>query len=330
MKVTGALLLAVVLARGAAAQPAAPGDPDVVPGAEATLARGKAVKDRGVVVGPGGLGRDLSTAGKNVFAGFAALAGQSGRPQPPPLTVAKADGATTGEMADYYKVIDIFGREFFERGSVTGILETPDNIIRLLRNEPAYIYRASGLPDPMVIPWNRQEVLAHERLEDVKALIADEAYESAKALLELILRDFGRTKIADDARAQLAFVQGNLNRVQEERRLALVEAAQEAAAAATTATTAEAPKVKRRRPFPRAVEERLTAILWSDVSPRVVIGDDILSEGDSPMGYDEIVIDRIEKRRVIFRFDEREHAVGLDALKSDLSVGATSANGSPN
>jgi hypothetical protein len=227
---------------------------------------------------------------------------------PAPVTVAQ-DQATTSEaeVAWVYGASDVFGTEKTET-SHDALFADAQEVERLLGAHPAFIYQASELRSPMVIPWRRLEIVAYQLLEEATALIDQGQYEGAQALLARIVQDMPGSKVAADAKQRLDQVTRTIARVAMEESM-------------RTQPKGSANAVKEERPFPRGVAVGVTGVLWSD-SPRVVVNDAILDVGDTVPGYEEVTIKVIEKKSVTFAFDDRDFTIAIDASKAELPTGA--------
>jgi len=112
-----------------------------------------------------------------------------------------------------------------------------------------------------------------------------------------IIQEFPNTEVAQTARTKLGEVEKTLKRSGE-------GASKEAA-------------IPKERPFPVAVAHGVVGILWGD-KPQVLINDDIVGVGETVPGYEDVTVQNVEKRNVVFLFDNKEHAVSLDASMPDV------------
>lgn len=81
------------------------------------------------------------------------------------------------------------GKESDEIAEPFKLFNTPEDVKRLLVKEPKFIYDPKRLPDPMIIPWVRDQLLATEKLDKAKQYFVSKEYESVLQICNDILEN---------------------------------------------------------------------------------------------------------------------------------------------
>ena len=185
------------------------------------------------------------------------------------------------------------GREMDQPSDMAGVFANQEVIERLLVEE-AFIYLPGGNPNPMLIPWRRQDVVASELQEAADELVLQGEHERAIEIYRRIMSEMPGSRYATDA----------------QRRIQLAEA-EIRARDMPVGTAVDLTVEERQRELPSAVALGVSGILWSD-EPGVFLGDALLRVGDVAPGFEEVTVLRITKSEVVFLFDNREHAISLE------------------
>lgn len=249
-------------------------------------------------------------------------------PRPDPAVPSLRDMITSSVRASWGVSESQLGREVDDLEFAAGLFDDEETVKALLSEEPAYIYRPDDLPDPMLIPWKRWEAVAGDLIADAKLLQGKDRGKALEILQRIVDdREMAKTKAAVQARALIKQINAQIaeeERRAEEARLAEIARKQKEAEAAQAAKVAAAQQnalVKPKLELPSPVRNMVVAIYWSADDPRIMLADDLLQEGDPAPGYPEVVIKKIEKKRVVFHFDERDHVVNIDALRPEVKEG---------
>ena len=155
---------------------------------------------------------------------------------------------------------------------------------RLLGNEPRFVYNSMYKPDPMLVPWIRAEQEAKELLTKATELFQGGDPDGAKKLYDKVILRFPNTTWSNTAIIEIEKINKN-----------------EKGADA---------KAKDIPILPTKIKTELSAILWDETKPLVVIGDDILTTGDT-VPQTNVIIKRIDKQSVVFSVNGQDIPVEL-------------------
>ncbi len=203
------------------------------------------------------------------------------------------------------------GREE-EEGPVSNIFQEGSLALKRLRLESRFAYDPEGLRNPMVIPWLRMSVIATERTEKAIELIAQggpEDLEQAQEILEQVIVTLPQGAMElDPAQKALSDAINKLAALDKEK--------------SKTQQVSQA-KAEEQRMLPDEVRRDVQGILWSQ-TPQILFRNERLKVGDAVPGFAEVIVERIEKKQVVFAYADRMHIVDFgftaDDLKDDLQI----------
>ena len=158
------------------------------------------------------------------------------------------------ELIEYYPNID-FGREVDEPDQARWLFEDEVAMQNLLGIKPRFVYNPKNLPDPMVIPWVRQNIIAAELLREARELIRLKEYDRALQILTLIVNSYAGTSSYREAREELDKVDIELDKMRD---IPIRE------------------REGQRIVLPPWIYENTKAVIWEPVNPIVLVGDHML------------------------------------------------------
>lgn len=185
------------------------------------------------------------------------------------------------------------GKESEEPETPKTLFKTDEDVRKLLGEEPKFVYNPGDLPDPMIIPWVRREVIVRELLDMAQKGIKEGRLEEAKKYLEEILREYPGSRHIKEARASLEKVQKML-------------------AEGYGPEGVRAPQVL----LPAWIASHTSGVIVDKQNPTksvVLIGDSILKAGDHVPNYDEVVVGQISEKQVIYQYQGRKFPVVVEA-----------------
>ena len=196
------------------------------------------------------------------------------------------------EYAAVPKTEDL-GKESEEPEMPETLFRTKEDVRKLLGEEPKFVYDPGDLPDPMIIPWVRREVIVRELIEMAQEKINEGYLQEAKKYLEEVLREYPGSRHIKEARTEL-------NRVKK----MLAEG--------------YGPDGVRRPRFvlPSWVVSNTSGVIVDKQDPTqsvVLVGDEILRNGEPVPDYDEVVVDEIKEKEVVYRYHSRKFPVVVEA-----------------
>jgi hypothetical protein len=161
---------------------------------------------------------------------------------------------------------------------------------------PIFVYYPDG-PDPMIIPWIRQQIVAQELLE--KARLLEQAGDNPKAMetYQIIVDNHANTpSIAEGRmgleRTRIKILNANTDRIGDPP------------PETPTGTQIELPK---------AVADATSAIYYfGSAGSQVIIFDEILSIGDKVPRHSGVVVKDIQPGMVTFQYQGREFPIQVD------------------
>jgi hypothetical protein len=192
-----------------------------------------------------------------------------------PLSVAERGtiGVATGGGRRGQVQINL-GKESQDTGVLTNLFEDP-NVLRLLGDEPRFVYRAVNMPDPMLFPPVRNAAIYAELTLEAQNLIErgqlEEAQERYVRILELDDRRYNlemRNKIEQLNRRigrERVAIQGNVE-----------------------------PEVR----LPPWVRQNSRGILYEENDPMALVGDFVLRVGDVVPSFPDVKIESISKHSI--------------------------------
>lgn len=207
----------------------------------------------------------------------------------PPAAV----GITASEPRDQFgKQMDL-GLESEDTAALQArtVMNTPE-MLRLLGENPRFTYDATGLQDPMLVPWARNAAIFKELSEQAEALMSEGELDRAAEVYQriLALNDSRYTMLAT---AKLTEIAGRQNAVALE-----VLAQQE--------VVVELPPE-----LPIWVQENTTAVIVSSDSPICMVGEYMLTVGETLPNYPEVKVASIEDDRVFYQVRNQTFEVEL-------------------
>lgn len=157
---------------------------------------------------------------------------------------------------------------------------------------PAFIYYPEG-PDPMIIPWVRDRVVAEEMFADAMVAKANNDFEKAKELLNVVREKYPNTTQGQQAPAELN---------QIERLIA------DANRPAESSETGIAPPPVAKIMLPQWVRQNTTAIIIRE-NPVALVGNDFLRTGDPVPRYPSVRVQSIAPSEVVYSYQDEEFQV---------------------
>jgi hypothetical protein len=185
------------------------------------------------------------------------------------------------------------GKESEEPETPETLFRTEDDIRQLLGERPTFVYDPRNLPDPMIIPWVRREVIVGELIEMAKENIKEGELQKAKKYLEQVLKEFPTSNRTTEARAELNRVQKMLDEGYGPEGV-------------------RQPRVV----LPAWVASHTVGVIVDQDNPAqsvVLVGDSILKVGDQVPNYEGVVVDKIEDEKVTYRYNDKTFPVVVEA-----------------
>jgi len=188
---------------------------------------------------------------------------------------------------------DDLGKESEEPEMPETLFRTKEDVRKLLGEEPKFVYDPGDLPDPMIIPWVRREVIVRELIEMAQEKINEGRLQEAKKYLEEVLREYPGSRHIKEAKTEL-------NRVKK----MLAEG--------------YGPEGVRRPQLvlPSWVVSNTSGVIVDKQDPTqsvVLVGDAILQVGDQVPDYDEVVVGEIKEKEVVYQYHGRKFPVVVEA-----------------
>jgi hypothetical protein len=190
------------------------------------------------------------------------------------------------------KQLDL-GLESEDQGalSATNLLNNPD-IARLLGDNPRFTYKATGLQDPMLVPWARNAAIFTEMSAKAEAgLQANDLNQAADCYKRIL--DLNDVRFHSMALAKL----NEIASLKNERALSALSASNEA--------------IETPVDLPGWVLENTTAVILSPSQDLCMVGEYMLSVGDTLPNYPEISVSGIERDKVHYRIKSKTFEVEL-------------------
>ena len=190
------------------------------------------------------------------------------------------------------KTVDL-GKESEEPEMPETLFRTEEDVRKLLGEEPKFVYNPRDLPDPMIIPWVRREVIVRELIDMAQEKIKEGYLQEAKKYLEEILKEYPGSRHIKEARTQLNQVKKML-------------------AEGYGPEGVRRPRVV----LPAWVVSNTSGVIVDQQDPTqsiVLVGDAILQVGDKVPDYDEVAVDQIKEKEVIYLYNGRKFPVVVEA-----------------
>lgn len=189
----------------------------------------------------------------------------------------------TGQLREYQE----------DPANPRSIFTSESDIQRIFGDRPRFIYFPEGV-DPMIIPWVRERIASEEMWQEAGIARANGDFDRAIGLLRELRERFPGTEAGGRAPAEI-------NRVLRERE----EANRPVVADQPDLPTApvEADPV-----LPDWVKNNTSGIMLGD-TPRVIVGNDFLTEGDPVPRYASVHVKTIRDSEVVYVYQDREFTV---------------------
>ncbi len=169
------------------------------------------------------------------------------------------------------------------------LFNTPEDVKRLLSKEPKFIYDPKRLPDPMIIPWVRDQVLANEKLDKAKQLFTSKDYQSVLEICNDIIENHTEAVgIVNQANILLEKTKKEINDLKV-RNIEVTKKGED-----------QIPKVE----LPGAIRTGTKGILFSkDGKAMVLLNNNILKVGEEVPDYKGVFIEEVKNTgEVIYRY----------------------------
>lgn len=180
------------------------------------------------------------------------------------------------------------GLEAQEGGTNPQLFEDPQ-VLRMLGDNPRFIYDANNRPDPMVFPPVRNAAIHGELTLVAEKLEAEGNLREAALTYQQIVN-------LEDPRF-------------------MAEARQKVSQLITMIDASEIPKEITEQPvviladLPSWVPENMSGIIFNGDDSMVLIGDLMLRNGESLANYPDVTVHKIYKDRVVFAMNDREFEI---------------------
>lgn len=189
----------------------------------------------------------------------------------------------TGQLREYQE----------DPANPRSIFTSESDIQRIFGDRPRFIYFPEGV-DPMIIPWVRARIASEEMWQEASLARANRDFDKAISLLRELRERFPATEAGGRAPAEI-------NRVLRERE------------EANRPVVAEQPDLPT---APEAVDPVLpdwvrnnTSGVMLGATPRVIVGNDFLTEGDPVPRYASVRVKSIRDSEVVYVYQDREFTV---------------------
>jgi hypothetical protein len=217
-----------------------------------------------------------------------------------PSSQGQAEAAPSDELGSGGATVDPFSRpveeeiteevvartDLSEHGSVIGqIFSSQEHIERMLGNDPTFIYESKGRRDPMIIPWIRREFDLRQLMDAAHQAETEGRFADAMNAYHRVVNEYAGTRSAGDAATAIQRLERQLS-----TRMSVAGTLQ--------------PEVI----LPHEVSANLTGILYDDMNPNCLIGDNIYGEGDKIPNYDVTILS-IQEHAVTFLYRDQQFTV---------------------
>jgi hypothetical protein len=185
-------------------------------------------------------------------------------------------------------------RESEETGKSRNIINDPE-VRRLLKQTPGFIYNPAELKDPMIVPWIRNTILVKEFVQNLQKLVKERQVENAKTLINQIkelLPEVTDQDVSKEAETQIALAQQEIEKM-------------------ASSPTTEGPGPIGVPPIetpiitmPSWIKSHVGGVIWEPKAEArtVLIGDDILKEGQQIPRYPDAVVQKINSSSVVVSY----------------------------
>ncbi|MCC7392764.1 hypothetical protein IT571_10455 [Candidatus Sumerlaeota bacterium] len=237
-----------------------------------------------------------------VAAGFmlAASVHAQDQPAPAPSEEQPADAAAPAEpsLSDLEQLMNLPApsaiKEYQEDlAKPKSIFDSQSAIDRIFqKTKPAFIYFPEGA-DPMIIPWERERVIAQERFEEATSAVANKDYKKAIDTLKEIREKYPNTEEGQKAPAEIEKINA----------LMLAEA--------PSGISEPVPVIETKQNLPEWVRKNTSAVLITE-TPTVMVGNDFLREGDAVPRYAGVKVKSISDSEVVYTYLNQEFPVQVE------------------
>jgi hypothetical protein len=184
------------------------------------------------------------------------------------------------------------GKEMEEPEGAFKLFKSEADIERLLGTTPRFVYNPKELPDPMIVPWIKRDVVVREIIEAARRSAARGEFDKAKNMLKKALEDYPDSRHVGAVREEI----GKVEKL-EEKGIIAMEAQKEVIV------------------LPSWITSNTNGILWSEEKPLVLIGDFLLAEGASIPRFPNVTIQKINKQEVVYSYRDRIFSVTVHGNK---------------
>lgn len=188
------------------------------------------------------------------------------------------------------------GRESEERSTPSNVFVDPATRERLLGKNPRFVYFPEG-PDPMIVTWLRDAILAQELLDDARLARTNQDLKGAEAKLAEMIERFPATEAARQGQRELTEVRREIQIADTSRR-----------PGPQSGPPVVAPPVVTQQLLPPWVVQNTNGVMLTKI-PSVLVGDHILTVGQSVPRFAGVKVKRIEESRVVYEFQGQEFPI---------------------
>ncbi|MCC6546557.1 hypothetical protein IT570_05255 [Candidatus Sumerlaeota bacterium] len=175
------------------------------------------------------------------------------------------------------------------------LFDSPGAIERIFsKTKPTFIYFPEGA-DPMIIPWERERVIAQELFQEATSAIANRDYKKAVDKLKEIREKYPNTEEGQKAPTEIDKVNDLIKSIEQP----------------AGTTTAVLPPDAGPDPLPEWIRKNTSAVLITS-NPTVMVGNDFLREGDAVPRYAGVKVKTITESEVIYLYQDKEYPVAVE------------------
>lgn len=233
---------------------------------------------------------------------------ESGAVAEPPPAVAGAEvtslegtvEATIDEIQELIALPATLGRESDEAPQ-PGVFEKDKTILML---DPPFVYVPAGLPDPLIIPWVRDQVVFQEKMDEARKMLAEGKASRQVATIKKAIELLGSVPPPPDQAASTALAALRSELAKEVAKLE----------APTNVDTGPSEPTQVVVTLPEPVRATTNGIILDRDNPNesmVVVGDYMLRPGQTVPRFPRVRVKAINKQSVIYEFSGREFVVNV-------------------
>lgn len=175
-----------------------------------------------------------------------------------------------------------FGKEYQETGSVRDLF-TDAEVLRMLGDNPRFVYASINTPDPMIFPPVRNAAMYIELTYDAEALLEAGEFGKAVKLYRKVLA-LGDPRYSAEMRNKIAKLNAEIG---------------------ASAVALEAPDLDDIQ-LPTWISDNTNGVLYTEDDPMCLIGDFLLHVGDELPNYPQVKVTRVGKQSVTFQVAGRK------------------------